>query len=61
MHWPADQEALCEIAVAASQEFELRQCFDAFGGDLDIETLCHGDRSPDDALMTVVLIDIGNQ
>ena len=58
---PADQKSLREIAVAATQEFELRQGFHTFGSDLDIEALCHRDRSTNDALVAVILLDIRDQ
>ena len=60
MHWSADQKPLSKVAVAAPEELELRQCFDALGGDFNIESPRHRNGGPNDTLVAVVIPDISD-
>jgi hypothetical protein len=61
VHGFADQEALREVAMTASQKLQLCNRFDTFRGDLYVESAGHGNGGTNDTLMTVVYLHVLNQ
>ena len=61
MHRATYQKALCQVAFATAQEFQLRYRFYAFGCYLNVETAGHGNRSTNYSLVAAVHFDILDQ
>jgi hypothetical protein len=54
MHRAADQKALRQVAIAAAQELQLCNRFDALRCNLDVETAGHCNRCTNNSLVAAV-------
>jgi hypothetical protein len=58
VNWPADQETLREVTIAATQKLQLRNGFHALGCHFNIETARHGNGGTDDSLVATIEFNV---